>query len=83
MIHLLAKNGAKWLPGDRAQIGYARRSLIKMKPDYTAEFIWIMSKYEASRHEDLVELIRTPSIRAVISEHAEELNKILSEPSNR
>ena len=77
MIHLLAKNGAKWMPGDRAQVGYARRSLIKMKPDYTAEFIWIMSKYKASSREDLVELIRTPSIRAVISEHTKTIDEML------
>jgi len=77
MIHLLAKNGAKWLPGDRTQIGYARRSLIKMRPDYTAEFIWIMSRYGVSRREDLVELIRTPSIHAVISEHTKTINEML------
>ena len=78
MIHLLAKNGAKWLPGDRAQIGYARRSLIKMKPDYTAEFTWIMSKYQATRREDLLELIRTPAIRTVIIEKRDTIEKLIN-----
>ena len=44
MIHILAKHGAKWLPIDRSEIGDARRSLLYMSPDYTVEFIWIMSK---------------------------------------
>ncbi len=60
MIHMLTKHGAKWLPKDRSEIGEARRSLLKMKPDYTVEFIWIMSKYKASKREDIEELIRTP-----------------------
>ena len=33
MIHILAKNGAKWMPADRYQINDARRSLLKMKAD--------------------------------------------------
>jgi len=78
MIHLLAKNGAKWLPENPGRIRDARQTLLKMKPDYTAEFIWIMSKYQASRREDLVELIRTPSIRAIISEHTKTINEMLA-----
>ncbi len=48
MIYLLAEKGAKWMPGDRYEVNDARRSLLKMKPDYTVEFIWIMSKFSAS-----------------------------------
>ena len=78
MIHILAKNGAKWLPKDRSEIGEARRSLLKMKPDYTVEFIWIMSKYNASRQEDIEELIRTPSIRSLISQHSDRVAKMIN-----
>ena len=74
MIHMLAKNGAKWLPKDRSQIGDARRSLLKMKPDYTVEFIWIMSKYNASTRENIEELIRTPSIRSLICQHMNQVD---------
>jgi hypothetical protein len=77
MIHILAKNGAKWLPKDRSDIGEARRSLLKMKPDYTVEFIWIMSKYNASRREDIEELVRTPSIRALIYQQMNRVNELL------
>ena len=78
MIHILAKNGAKWLPKDRSEIGEARRSLLKMKPDYTVEFIWIMSKFNASKQEDIEELIRTPSIRSLISQHSDRVAKMIN-----
>lgn len=77
MIHILVKHGAKWLPKDRSEIGDARRSLLKMKPDYTVEFIWIMSKYKACKREDIEELIRTPSIRSLISQHQSRINELL------
>lgn len=78
MIHMLAKHGAKWLPEDRSQFGDARRSLLKMKPDYTVEFIWIMSKYNASTRENIEELIRTPSIRSVVHQHMARINEFLN-----
>lgn len=78
MIHMLAKHGAKWLPTDRSEIGDARRSLLKMKPDYTVEFIWIMSKYNATTRENIEELIRTPSIRSVVNQHMVRINELLN-----
>ena len=77
MIHMLAKHGAKWIPKDRSQIGETRRSLLKMKPDYTVEFVWIMSKYKACRWQDIEELIRTPSIQALISPHSDSVKKMI------
>lgn len=77
MIHLLVKHGAKWFPTGRQEIGEVRRSLLKMLPDYTVEFIWIMSKYNACKRGDLEELIRTPSIRSLISQHIGEIKKMI------
>ena len=77
MIHMLAKHGAKWFPKDRSEIGETRRSLLKMKPDYTVEFIWIMSKFNASKREDIEELIRTPSMRSLILQFADRVNELL------
>jgi hypothetical protein len=76
MIHMLARDGTKWHPEDISEIGMARRSLLKMKADYTVEFVWIMSKYRACRRKDLEELVRTPSIRAVISDYSETVSKM-------
>jgi len=77
MIHMLARHGAKWFPKDRSEIGEARRSLLKMKPDYTVEFIWIMSKYNACKREDIEELIRTASIRSLVYQNMERVNDLL------
>jgi len=77
MIHLLAKNGAKWKPKDRNEINYARRSFLKMKPDYTVEFIWIMSKYGACSLENIDQLIRTPAMQGLIANHRSRVNQLL------
>lgn len=74
MIHILAKHGVKWDPEDKAYIADARRSLLKMAPDYTVEFIWIMSKYNACKRKDIEELIRTPSIRSILRQHFNSIN---------
>lgn len=79
MIHMLAKHGAKWRPKDRSEIGEARGSLLKMKPDYTVEFIWIMSQYNACKREDIEELIRTPFIRSLISKHQTRINELMKD----
>ncbi|MFO7557332.1 MAG: hypothetical protein R6X10_00765 [Desulfobacterales bacterium] len=77
MIHILVKHGAKWFPKDRLDISDARHSLLKMNPDYTVEFIWIMSKYNACKRKDIEELIRTPSIRSLIYQYMERVNELL------
>ncbi len=77
MIHILAKHGAKWLPEDRSEILEARRSLAKMRPDYTVEFIWIMAKYNACKREDLEELLRAPALKSLVSKHAARISELL------
>ena len=65
-LHLLARHGGKWIPTDKSEIESARRSLMQMTPDYTAEFIWIMSKYRSCERTVIEDLLRTSSIKAVI-----------------
>ena len=77
MIHLLAKYGAKWRPNDRKQISDVRRSLLNMTPDYTTEFIWIMSGFKACSREDIEELMRTPSIRKLTLKHERRINELI------
>ncbi len=48
-VHLLARNGAKWIPEDRSELNAVRQSLAKLVPDYTVEFVWIMHKYRGCR----------------------------------
>lgn len=77
MIHLLAKHGAKWIPDEKATIKDARQPLLKMMPDYTVEFIWIMSEYKASKRAHIEDLIRTPSIKTVVFEHKSRIKDLL------
>ena len=77
MVHLLAKHGAKWKPNDQKLISEVRRSLLKMSPDYTAEFVWIMSGFRACSREDIEELIRTSAIRRLISRHQNRINELI------
>jgi len=47
------------------------------EPDDIVEFIWIMSKYNASKREDIEELIRTPSIWSLIYQYMTRVNELL------
>ena len=77
MIHMLAKHGAKWMPDDRVAVNDARRSLLKMAPDYTVEFVWSMSKYKACTRKIIEDLIRTPAIRGLVHEHLPRIHELM------
>ena len=77
-IHLLAKHGAKWLP-DNYQIGSVRRTLLKMTAAYTAETVWIMTKYRVCSPEVLRILLRTPTIRAHTYEHSLRMHRMIDQ----
>jgi hypothetical protein len=66
MIHLLARNGAKWLPGKKENFDQARYSLRRMNLDYLLEFIWIMGGYQACSREVIRDLIGTPNMKKLI-----------------
>jgi hypothetical protein len=74
---LIARQGAKWIPKDGYDVSSFRRELLKMVPDYTAELIWIMSKYETCNPELLTELMRTPSIRKHVGERLKRIEELI------
>lgn len=76
MIHMLARHGARWEPQDRRVINDARRSLLKMQSDYVMEFIWIMAEYQACTRDDLETLIKTPTMRSLLSKHLSRLDEL-------
>jgi ankyrin repeat protein len=76
-IHLLAMHGAKWVPKDK-NVKDARKSLLKLKPDFTIEFVWIMSKYAACAQECIQDLIATPTMKAHLSQNRARLQQILA-----
>lgn len=77
-IHLLARQGAKWIPTDDREIAEARHSLLRMIPDYTVEFVWIMWKYRACRRAAVEELLRTSTIRSHTVPYRDRLREILA-----
>ena len=83
-IHFLVKHGARWHPEDRQEIKDARRSLVKLLPDYTVEFVWIMSRHNACTKESITELVRTPRMKAHVTKDSRRVHELLAaweEPS--
>ena len=66
------------IPQDRQETNDARRSLLKMTPDYTVEFVWIMSGFQACSRCDLENLLRTSSIRAHVSKFRARINELIA-----
>jgi len=79
MIHMLGKHGAKWMPSDSSVFNDARRSLLKMRVDYTVEFVWIISRYQACSREDIEQLLRTPAIKKHIVKYQARINELLED----
>jgi len=79
MIYALAKHGAKWIPTDNWEINDIRRTLLKMKDDYTVEFIWIMSKFKSCKRDNAVQLLRTPAIQKLVSAHKTRMEEIIND----
>lgn len=75
-IYLLAEAGGKWRP-DAAQIKSARKSLVKMIPEYTVEFISLMARFDAAKRSDVEELIRTPSMKSQVGKYRNRINEHL------
>jgi hypothetical protein len=78
MIHLLVRYGARLEPQDRIYINDVRRSLLKLTPDHAMEFVWIMSEYNACSLQDIEALMKTPTIKALVSKHAYRLDELMA-----
>lgn len=78
-IHILAKHGARWVPKDKQEVSRARRSLLKLTPDYTVEFVWIMSKYKACELDSIEDLLcPSSSINCHIADHSQRVQELLA-----
>ena len=82
IIHALAKHGASWDPADNQTINSARRSLLKMDPDYTVEFVWIMSKFQTFSLESLKQILKTPAIRRHVERQETRIEELIGDFSN-
>jgi hypothetical protein len=81
MIYLLAEAGGKWRP-DPDEIKSARNSLTKMIAEYTVEFIGLMARFKAASKEDLEELLRTPTIKALVGKYRHRIDEQLESLAN-
>ena len=81
MIYILADAGGKWRP-DADEIKSARNSLTKMIPEYTVEFIDLMARFKAAKKGDLEELLRTPTIKALVGKYRNRIEEQLESLAN-
>ena len=77
IIHLLARAGGKWIPEDDYQLKSARRSLLKMIPEFTVELVWILVKYQSASREDVQNLVRTPSMKKHLSKKGSQVSELI------
>jgi hypothetical protein len=82
MIHMLVRHGARWEPKEKSEVNLNRRSLLKMKSDYTMEFIWIMSEYKACPRNAIDDLMKHPAMRSMVSKHIGRLNMLMDSFDN-
>ncbi len=52
---------------------------MKLTPDYTVEFVWIMAKYQACSQYVIEQLLRTPSIKKHVGQFRERLVELTGE----
>ena len=64
------------MPKDTSEINDARKSLLKLIPDYTVEFVWIMAKYQACSQPVIAQLLRTPTITKHMARFRERLAEL-------
>lgn len=65
MMRMLVEQGARWLPAGTEEIGRVRKSLLKMAPKYTFEFVQLLQEHKAARRCDVEELLRTSNMKAL------------------
>ena len=70
----MGHGGAK----DTREINEARKWLVKLAPDYTVKFVWIMAKYQACSQYIMAQLLRTPTITKHVARFRERLDELIA-----
>jgi hypothetical protein len=66
---LLVRHGARWAPMDDREVNDARRSLLKLAPKYTLEFVTLLAKNGACARRSLEQLLRTGTMKSHIARY--------------
>ncbi len=69
VLTMLLKSGARWRPVDRTEITEMRKSLKMLGPDISAEFVWLMVKYQACERRVMEQLFSPEGIRIHVYKH--------------
>jgi hypothetical protein len=77
-LRLLAERGVRWVPNDRNDINSVRRALLKLRPQYTAELVLIMSQHRGCAKEDVAALVSTPAIQRHVSAYNAQITRMLA-----
>jgi hypothetical protein len=77
-VDLLARHGAKWIPKDKRDMNDARKSLLKLIPDYTVRLVAILVEHRTCTKEALQSLWGTPSIKSHAAKYAARINNLIA-----
>ena len=78
MLSVLVQYGARWVPENGWEINHLRRDLIKMKPDYAVELVYLMASHGGCTRVTMAEVVKTPAIRSHIAAHLPRVATLLS-----
>ncbi|VTT98785.1 unnamed protein product [Gemmataceae bacterium] len=76
-LRLLVERGGRWSPQDAREIGGVRKRLLKMKPEYTAELVLIMTRHRACEKSTVETLLRTPAMKSHVARLESRITKLL------
>lgn len=76
VVGLLLRHGARWIPADRDEIKSVRRSLLKMKPEYTIQFVNWLAEYNSCTRGTAEELLRSSTLHGVLGGKVHPLEKL-------
>lgn len=77
VLRLLVERGGRWVPKDTREINDIRKRLLKMKAEYTAEVVLIMTRHRACEKSVLETLLRTPTMKTHIAKLESRIAKLL------
>ena len=75
--HLLVRNGARWVPEEPWQISQVRRSLLRMRVDYTVEIVWMMAKYGACERAVIEALMKSGPMRGHVAMYTDRIEQLV------
>lgn len=76
-FHTLVEYGAKWIPDGVPEVNDVRKSLLKLKPEYTVEVVGILVQFQGATRQNLDALLRPKSIVTHVDRFLPRIAKLL------